>query len=79
MLKGRITSVTDVAAEGGFESDPQVGVISTDYTPRWNRTELVTGKIRDNGARLAVGGDFITSSKATFYNRESVFQLNNQQ
>ncbi|HAE12991.1 MAG: hypothetical protein H6548_02130 [Chitinophagales bacterium] len=72
--QGRITSVTDVAAAGGgSESDPQVGVISTDYTPRWNGTELVTGKIRDNGARLAVGGDFITSSKATFYNRESVF------
>ena len=59
--------------QGWFRVRPAGGCHQYRLHTRWNGTELVTGKIRDNGARLAVGGDFITSSKATFYNRNLFF------
>ncbi|MHA2219456.1 MAG: S-layer homology domain-containing protein [Candidatus Hodarchaeales archaeon] len=32
-----------------IETDPQVGTNTTDYLPKWNGSELVTGSVFDNG------------------------------
>lgn len=73
--KGLITSVSNVAITGGGggETDPQVGVITTDRVPRWNGTELVTGAIRDDGGKIGVGGDVESNVKAIFYNNDIIF------
>ncbi len=38
------------------ENDPEVGVNSEDYIPKWNGIELVTGTIYDNG-NIGIGTD----------------------
>ncbi len=59
----------------GAESDPQVGVISTDLVPRWDGSALVSGAIVDNGDNISVGWNsgINTSVSAAFYNNESIF------
>jgi hypothetical protein len=37
------------------ESDPKVGTLTNNYTPRWNGTSLANGKIYDNGINVGVG------------------------
>ena len=37
------------------ETDPQVGVISTNYVPRWSGSALVTGSIYDSSTKVGIG------------------------
>jgi len=53
-----------------IETDPQVGANTVSRVPRWNGSALVTGKIQDDGSRIAVGGDIASTARASFYNRE---------
>lgn len=69
------TSWVATTPAAGAETDPQVGSITTDRTPRWDGTALVTGAIADNGDNISVGwGDGIDLDvSAAFYNNESAF------
>ncbi len=37
------------------ETDPKVGALNTNYTPRWNGTILTNGQLFDNGTNVGVG------------------------
>ncbi|HKR05379.1 MAG TPA: hypothetical protein VJY62_12160 [Bacteroidia bacterium] len=37
------------------ETDPQVGIITNNFLPRWNGTALVTGSVFDNGTNVGIG------------------------
>ena len=41
-------------ANGGVESDPEVGANKTGFVPRWNGTALVAGALQDNGSRISI-------------------------
>jgi len=69
------TSWLATTPAAGAETDPQVGVISTDFIPRWNGTSLVTGAIVDNGDNISVGWNSTgidLEASASFYNNESI-------
>ncbi|MBI2070989.1 MAG: hypothetical protein HYT79_10375 [Elusimicrobia bacterium] len=40
---------------GTYETDPQVGAITTSYVPRWDGSALVTGTIYDNATSIGIG------------------------
>jgi hypothetical protein len=41
------------------EVDPQVGVIATNFVPRWNGSSLVSGSINDPGTGITVSGNSV--------------------
>lgn len=70
-------SSLSTASGGGAETDPQVGTNTLNRVPRWDGSALVTGKIQDDGSRIGVGGSPVSTARATFYNRESLFSSEN--
>ncbi|MBL7766826.1 MAG: tail fiber domain-containing protein [Chitinophagaceae bacterium] len=56
-VKGRVTSGAALSAAdiSGIETDPKVGTLTTNKTPKWNGTNLVDGQVFDNGTNVGVG------------------------
>jgi hypothetical protein len=69
------------------ESDPEVGTITTNYVPKWNGSELVTGSIFDNGnvgigttapeskLHISGGGWDLTDSEGDFKIGNATYRL----
>ena len=52
------SSWESLRAEGaGNETDPQVGIIATDFVPRWDGSKLISGVIREKDTRIGIGKD----------------------
>jgi hypothetical protein len=40
---------------GYYESDPQIGSMTTNYLSKWNGSSLVSSQIVDNGTNIGIG------------------------
>ena len=58
-MAGYLTSYSEI--------DPQVGSNTTNYVPKWNGSQLVTGSIQDNGSEVAIGGGIFSNIKLHVY------------